>query len=106
MEFRARIYKLKGSPGIDSGRLGTIPGPLKRFISTVSGLGSVDFPCIFRWLFLIGAGIFKKSMGARHRVGIDALELIPGLHIRLKIRALLRSPRIDSASLCSQSPYL
>jgi hypothetical protein len=35
----------------------------------------------------------KKSMGARHRVGIDAfieidsLESIPGLHKRLKIRA-------------------
>jgi hypothetical protein len=48
------------------------------------------------------AGIFKKSMGARHRVGIglsyrparatqaggiDALESIPGLHKRLKIQA-------------------
>jgi hypothetical protein len=44
------------------------------------------------------AGIFKKSMGTRHRVGIGLsyrparlhrlAESIPGLHNRLKIRAL------------------
>ena len=48
------------------------------------------------------AGIFKQSMGARNRVGIGlsdrparlqageihSLESIPGLHKRLKIRAL------------------
>jgi hypothetical protein len=56
--------------------------------------------------FVIRAGIFKKSMGARHRVGIglsfrpatlasgiDALESIPGLHKRLKIRAEKKNRR-------------
>jgi hypothetical protein len=42
--------------------------------------------------YVARAGIFKQSMGARNRVGIGlsywSLESIPGLHKRLKIRAL------------------